>query len=40
MKIVKDFWANPQFADLLFQMNDSIRTSRRVKAPPRTPSMR
>ena len=24
MKIVKDFWANPQFADLLFQMNDRL----------------
>ena len=22
MKIVKDFWANPVFADMLFQMND------------------
>jgi len=24
MKIVKDFWANPQFADLLFAMNDRL----------------
>ena len=24
MEIVKDFWANPQFADLLFQMNDRL----------------
>jgi len=24
MKIVKDFWANPQFADMLFQMNDRL----------------
>ena len=24
MKIVKDFWANPQFADMLFAMNDRL----------------
>ncbi len=24
MKIVKDFWANPEFADLLFAMNDNL----------------
>jgi multiple sugar transport system substrate-binding protein len=24
MKIVKDFWANPVFADMLFQMNDRL----------------
>ena len=24
MKIVKDFWAIPQFADMLFQMNDRL----------------
>ena len=24
MEIVKDFWANPVFADLLFQMNDRL----------------
>jgi multiple sugar transport system substrate-binding protein len=24
MKIVKDFWANPEFADLLFKMNDHL----------------
>ena len=24
MKIIKDFWANPVFADMLFQMNDRL----------------
>ncbi len=24
MKMIKDFWANPEFADLLFKMNDHL----------------
>ena len=24
MQIVKDFWAVPEFADMLFQMNDRV----------------